>query len=46
MFERAGLGDAENLCRPRAVVVTEHLRQLRRRPDVGRALLPGGVGVQ
>ena len=38
VLERSGLGDREKLCGPSAVVVTEHLAQLRGRPRVGQTL--------
>ena len=38
--------DRENLGGPTAVVAAEHLGQLFRRPDIGRALAAVGVGIQ
>ncbi len=46
MLERAAVGDRQQACRPRAVLGAEDVGQLRRRPDVERALGALGVGVE
>ena len=46
VFEGTRFSNLEKCCSPTSVVGTEHLTQLLRRPYIGGALHPGGIGVQ